>query len=478
MQILFISAEVYPFAKRGGLADVVGSLPIALQKLGHDVRVVMPAYRMIEDAYHAGKYDLASMDAKLQVRVDGTTIETGVFEGRLPNSDVPIYFIAKGDLLGRPQIYGYSDDAYRFSFLSKAALQLAVENLQWRPDVVHTHDWHTAPAVTWLATAGQSDSRYQNIPTVFTIHNLAHQGHTAWHIFDYLGIASHSLHEEAFGMVNFMARGIYHATKITTVSPTYAQEITTVQGGAGLDGLLRHRLYDLSGILNGLDYDVWNPETDPNLAANFSADSLEERLKNKRQLQKNLGLAIQPDHPVVAMISRLDWQKGLDLMGEIVHRLMTEQAGPAQFVLLGSGETEYEQMFSQFAQYYPGKLSATLAYRAELAPLIYGGSDMFLMPSLFEPCGLGQLIAMRYGCLPVARVTGGLADTIEDTQTGFLFDGYSSDSFWHALQRATYTYNTDKQTWQAMQQDAMSRDFSWDKSALQYEELYSWMVVN
>lgn len=472
MQILFISAEVFPFAKQGGLADVVGSLPIALAKLGHDVRVVMPAYRSIEDAFHDGKYELSTLDQRLQVRVDGGTIEAGVFEGRLPGSDVPIYFIGKGDLLGRPQIYGYQDDAYRFAFLSKAALQLAIEQLEWRPDVVHTHDWHTAPAVTWLATAGQTDPRYQNIPTVFTIHNLAHQGHTSWHVLDYMGIATHSLYEETYGLVNFMARGIYHATKINTVSPTYAQEITTVQGGAGLDGLLRHRLYDLSGILNGLDYSVWDPHTDPALAAGFSIDNLNDRRINKEALQTKLGLTVDDTLPIVAMVSRLDWQKGLDLMGEVVHRLLTDQAGPVQFVLLGSGEAEYERMFAQYAQYYPQKMSATLAYRAELAPLIYAGSEMFLMPSLFEPCGLGQLIAMRYGCVPIARLTGGLADTIEDGQTGFLFDGYTTDSFWHAIQRATYTFNTDKTEWEKMQIAGMSRDFSWDQSAGEYEQLY------
>lgn len=476
MRILFISAEVYPFAKTGGLADVVGSLPIALAKLGHDVRVVMPAYRAIEDSFHTGKYDLTTRVENLQVRVDGGQIEAGVFEGRLPKSDVPIYFIAKGDLLGRPQIYGYPDDAYRFSFLSKAALQLAVEELEWRPDVVHTHDWHTAPAVTWLATAAQADPRYQNIPTVFTIHNLAHQGHTSWHILDYLGIATHSLHEESYGLVNFMARGIYHATKINTVSPTYAQEITTVQGGAGLDGLLRHRQADLSGILNGLDYEVWDPQSDSEVAAGYSATSLADRQINKAALQTRLGLTVQNDYPLLAMVSRLDWQKGLDLMGEVVHRMMTDQAGPTQFVLLGSGEAEYEQMFSQFAQAYPSKLSATLAYRAELAPLIYAGSDMFLMPSLFEPCGLGQLIAMRYGCLPIARVTGGLADTIIDGQTGFLFDGYTTDSFWNAIQRATQTYNTDQESWKNMQVEAMTQDFSWTQSAIDYEQLYKLCV--
>ncbi len=472
MKILFLSAEVFPFAKRGGLADVVGALPKYLRRLGHDVRVMMPAYRQIEDGYHSGGVEVLPLDQKLQVPISGAAIEAGVFQGRLPDSDVPIYFIAKGDLLGRYQVYGYDDDPYRFAFFSRAALQLAVEGLDWRPDVVHTHDWHTAPAVTWLATAGQADERYRGIPTLFTIHNLAHQGHTSWQIFDYLQVITHALHEEPYGMVNFMARGIYHATKINTVSPTYAQEIMTLQGGAGLDGLLRHRRQDLFGILNGIDYDVWNPMTDPNLPVQFDKDTLETRRENKIALQKELGLEMRPEVPVVSMVSRLDWQKGLDLMGEVVHRLLTGEAGPAQFVLLGSGESDYEQMFAQFAQYYPGRVSATLEYRADLAPRIYGGTDMFLMPSLFEPCGLGQLIALRYGCVPIVRATGGLADTIFDGETGFVFDGYSTESFWRAVQRATYTHNVDPTYWQEMQVKGMAQDFSWDKSAREYEELY------
>ena len=475
MKILFISAEVFPFAKRGGLADVVGSLPKILAQYGHDVRVMMPAYRSIEEAYHEGRWGLTSTDIKLDVPINGSTIESGVFTAKIPNSTVPVYFIAKGDLLGRPEIYGYSDDAYRFAYFSRAALQLAVEELEWRPDVVHAHDWHTAPAVTWLATAGASDPRYQNIPTVFTIHNLAHQGKTSWHITDYLQIITHSLEEEAYDTINFMARAIYHATKVNTVSPTYAQEITTRQGGADLDGLLRYRKEDLHGILNGLDYEVWNPEKDQHLAQTYTADTLSQRAANKAALQKSLGLPQRDDIPLISMISRLDWQKGLDLMGEAVHRLLEGQSGEAQFVLLGSGDAEYEEMFTQFMTRYPDKASVTLAYRADLAPLIYAGSDMFLMPSLFEPCGLGQLISMRYGCIPIVRATGGLADTVWDEQTGFVFDGYDSGSFWRAIQRATYTYNTDQPYWQNMVRQAMQQDFSWHRSAREYEALYEEM---
>ncbi|MFK7801849.1 MAG: glycogen synthase [Anaerolineae bacterium] len=476
MKILFISAEVYPFAKRGGLADVVGSLPKELEKMGHEVRIVMPAYGMIEDAYAEGSLDIRPMALDLNVQVEGKYVETGVFVGTLPDTEIPVYFIANQMLLGREEIYGYDDDVYRFSFFSKASLQFMVETLVWQPDVLHAHDWHTAPAVTWLATAGQTDPRYRDIKSLYTIHNLAHHGRATWHIFNYLQLHTHSLTEEAYNEVNFMARGIFHANKVNTVSPTYAEEIMTQSGGTGLDGLLRYRSSDVSGILNGLDTVVWNPAKDKNLTARYSAGKLHPRKKNKAKLQEMLGLELNPDIPMLAMISRLDYQKGLDLMGEVVYRLLQGECGPVQIVLLGSGQPEYEEMFRQFAESFPEKMAAVFAYRADLAPLIYAGSDMFLMPSLFEPCGLGQLIAMRYGNVPIVRATGGLADTVIDNETGFVFDHYSTNSFWHSVQRAIYVYNTDKPQWKKIQKAGMKRDFSWGNLAEKYVELYEQML--
>ena len=476
MKILFISAEVYPFAKVGGLADVVGSLPKELEKMGHDVRVVMPAYGLIERGYADRTLNIQPMPINLSVQLEGQWIESGIFTGTLPDSDIPVYFVANQMLLGREQVYGYDDDVYRFAFFSKAALQFMVETLAWQPDVLHAHDWHTAPAVTWLATAGQSDSRYREIKSLFTIHNLAHHGRAHWHIFDYLQLHSHSLAEESYDEVNFMARGIYHAAKINTVSPTYAAEIMTQSGGTGLDGLLRYRSPDVSGILNGLDTVVWNPAKDKNLEARYSAGKLHPRKKNKAKLQEQLGLEQNPDVPMLAMISRLDYQKGLDLMGEVIYRLLEGECGPVQIVILGSGNPDYEEMFRQFAQSYPSKMAAILAYSPALAPLIYAGSDIFLMPSLFEPCGLGQLISMRYGSVPIVRATGGLADTVADGETGFVFDNYSTNSFWHAVQRATYVYNTNQKEWKNIQKNGMKQDFSWGSSAAEYEALYKKMV--
>jgi starch synthase len=244
-----------------------------------------------------------------------------------------------------------------------------------------------------------------------------------------------------------------------------------------LDGLLRHRSYDLHGILNGLDYDTWNPATDSRLPFHFSVDDMNERLQNRRALQAYANLPQRDDVPLLAMVSRLDWQKGLDIMGHTIHQLMNGYAGDAQFIVLGTGDPQFEQMFARLAAYHRGKMTAILSYNAGLAPLIYAGSDMFLMPSLFEPCGLGQMIAMRYGCVPVVRATGGLVDTVQDSITGFAFYDYSWESFWHALQRAIYVYNVDREGWQQIQKNGMTADFSWARSAAGYQQLYEWALA-
>ncbi len=476
MKILFLSAEVAPFAKRGGLGDVAGSLPKALHELGHDVRVVMPAYREIEDSLQSGSYDLHVLESDLKVPTGSALLTAGVLEGRLPDSEVPIYFIAEKNLFDRQEIYGYWDDPYRFAFYSRAALELTLA-LDWRADILHAHDWHAAPAVSWLATAGQADDRFRGIPSLFTIHNLAHQGRASWDILNYLGVVTHSLLEEPYGEVNFMARGIYHATMSNTVSPTYAREIMTPEGGAGLDGLLRFRAFDVHGILNGLDSDVWNPATDPHLAKSYQVDRLEDRAPNKSGLQARAGLPQRNDVPLLAMVSRLDWQKGLDITGHVIHLLMNNYGGEAQFVVLGTGAGEYEQMFAQLASYHRDKMTAFLSYNPELAPLIYAGSDMFLMPSRFEPCGLGQLIAMRYGSVPVVRATGGLADTVRQGLTGFTFFDYSAGAFWRAVSEALYIYYNDKDSWRALQQNGMQEDYSWGRSARGYQQVYEWAIA-
>jgi len=470
MKILFLSAEVAPFKKTGGLGDVGGTLPKALKELGHDVRVVMHAYSSIEESIQSGRYNLSVLPGQLFVPV-GHGQTAGIFQGVLPDSNVPIYFIAERNLFDRGRTYGFEDDPYRFSFFSRAALELAVV-LDWRPDLVHAHDWHTSPAVTWLATSGQSSDFFRGIPSLFTIHNLAHQGNSEWEILNYLGVRTHSLHEEAKGEVNFMARGIYHATLINTVSPTYSKEIKTGDGGAGLDGLLRYRGEGVHGILNGLDYDVWNPKQDIRLPGHFDFDDLDGRAINKRELQAKANLPQRDDIPLIAMISRLDWQKGLDIAGHVLHLLLNGEAGEAQVVVLGTGSPEYESMLAHMAGYHQDTMKAFLEYNAGLAAMIYAGSDMFLMPSLFEPCGLGQLISMRYGSVPIVRETGGLADTVQDGVTGFTFKEYATGAFWNALSRAMQLYQNDKEGWHWIQQNGMMADFSWHRSAQGYDQLY------
>ena len=472
LRILVLSAEVAPFAKTGGLGDVAGALPKALARLGHDVRVVMPAYAAQERAARAGEGGLTSVPGGLIVPTGAGPLSAGLFETRLPGSDVPLYLVAEHSLFDRPNIYGYDDDPYRFAFFSRAALALT-STLDWRPDVVHAHDWHAAPAIMWIATSGAGDDRFRGVATLFTIHNLAHQGRSSRNALRYLGAESlPMLEERGWDEVNFMARGIYHATAINTVSPTYAKEIMTPEGGNGLDALLRARGDDVHGILNGLDTGVWNPATDARLAQDFDASRPHLRVANKLALQARLGLPQDERVPLVAMVTRLDAQKGMEITGHVIHLLLSGSAGEAQFVVLGTGAKLYEDAFAHLASYHRSKMAAVLRFEADLAPLIYGGSDLFLMPSLFEPCGLGQLIAMRYGSVPVVRATGGLADTVRDGHTGFTFGPFTAEAFWMALQRALLVYNTDRDGWARVRADGMAADFSWEDSAKSYERLF------
>ena len=477
LRILMLSAEVAPFAKTGGLGDVAGALPKALAQLGHDVRVVMPAYREQEREAAAGQGGFAAIPGGLTVPTGAGTLAAGILQTVLPGSDVPVYLIAERSLFDRPNIYGYDDDPYRFAFFSRAALELSAA-WGWRPDIVHGHDWHAAPAVMWLATVGRGDDRFAGIATVFTIHNLAHQGRSSRRAAHYLGVDAPPLVEEGgWDEVNFMARGIYHATLVNTVSRTYAREILTREGGNGLDALLSARRNDVHGIVNGLDYDVWDPATDGRLVETFDVSSLARRPANKVALQRRLGLTADETVPLVAMVTRLDAQKGMEITGHVIHLLMSGLAGEAQFVVLGTGAKRYEDAFAHLAAYHPRKMAAVLTFASDLAPQIYAGSDLFLMPSLFEPCGLGQLIAMRYGSVPVVRGTGGLADTVRDGQTGFSFSEFTAESFWTALQRALLVHNTDADAWARLQRSGMSENFSWRASASEYAQLYDQALV-
>jgi starch synthase len=469
VRILFLSAEVNPFSKVGGLGDVAGSLPRALESLGHDVRIVTPAYRATEEALRRGGGPQALAPVRVPVR-DGTTgVEAGVLEDRLPDSEVPVYLLAHRPLYDRERVYGYEDDPYRFAFLCRGAFEL-LDAIGWKPEILHAHDWHAAPAVAWLALS--ADSRFAGMPTVFSIHNLSHQGHAPTDTLAYLRLLARPLPEERLGEVNFMARGIWHADTVSTVSPTYAREILSPEGGGGLDGLLRQRRADLRGIVNGLDTAEWNASRDLRLPRTFDAGSLDGRAENKRALQKRAGLPLRDHVPVVAMVTRLERQKGLEITGQVLHQLLngTEQA---QVVVLGSGAPEYAAMLRHIAGYHRRKMACFLdVFDNDLAHLIYGGADLFLMPSLFEPCGLSQLIAMRYGCVPVVRTTGGLADTVSDGVTGFAFAQFTAEAFWRALSRALRFFREAPEAWRTMQRSGMAADRSWEHSALQYVDLY------
>jgi len=500
LKILFLAAEAVPFAKVGGLADVAGSLPRAIRALGHDIRLMMPRYGTIRsDQFRLEKigeaFPIPIGPGEGHIHLIGVTIDEET------NGDVPVYLVWNEHYFSsRDRIYGFEDDAQRFAVFGRASLA-ALHLLDWKPDVIHVNDWHTGIVPTWLDTAGRRDPYYGDIPTLFTIHNLAYQGVTGRLIltFAQMEYVKH-LPIEQPGTVNWMAQGIAHADLVNTVSKRYAQEILTPEVGMGLDSLLRERQDQLFGVLNGIDYKQWNPVTDPHIPHRFDVETLDRRSANKTALQQQARLPARPDVPLVGMVSRLDTVKGMDLMEPVLEWLLggTSPAtastrggepfvpGPkdqglaereAQFVLLGTGRPQYHEMFERIQARFPDRMRAFLKFDDVLARRIYAGADMFLMPSSVEPCGLGQMIAMRYGCVPVVRATGGLADTVADYTakrgrgTGFTFTDYTPEACRDALERALKVYHK-KKAWRRAQQRGMGIDFSWSASAQEYIKLY------
>jgi starch synthase len=464
-RLLFLAAEAVPFAKVGGLADVAGSLPRAIRALGHDVRLMMPRYGTIRsDQFHLEKigepFHVPVGPGEECVHLIGTTLDGGV----------PVY------LLWNEQYFssGFEDDAQRFAVFGQASLA-ALRLLDWKPDVIHTNDWHTGLVPTWLDTAGREDPFCRDIATLFTVHNLTYQGIAGRLIltFSQMEYVEHLAVEQP-GTVNWMAQGIAHADLINTVSPRYAQEILEPEMGMGLDSLLRERQERLFGVLNGIDYEQWNPATDPNIPHRFDIETLDRRAANKTALQQQARLPVRSDVPLVGLVSRLDTVKGMDLMEPVLEWLL---GGEGQFVLLGTGMPQYHEMFERVQARFPDRMHAFLKFDAALAQRIYAGADMFLMPSAVEPCGLGQMIAMRYGCVPVVRAVGGLADTVTDYTaqrrrgTGFVFTDYTPEACQEALERALKAYR-NKKTWRGLQRRGMKTDFSWSASAQEYVKLY------
>jgi starch synthase len=479
-KLLFVASEAFPLVKTGGLADVAGSLPEVLRQKGMDVRLLLPAYadllRHLDaplDAVH--ELELAGHRVRiLECRLPGTPLRTWLLEH-------PLFSERAGnpyhDAAGVP----WPDNADRFMLLSRAAAHLSLAHtstastpLGWQPDILHCNDWHTGPAIALL----QQHARRPR--TVFTIHNLAHMGIFDRETFDRLQLPEQFWQEqglEYYGQCSFIKGGLVFADEITTVSPTYAQEICSAPGGMGLEGLLSQRRGHLVGILNGIQSNVWDPACDPHLKQPYDASSLPLKAVNKTALQRELGLAQRQDCPLLGFVGRLVEQKGLELMLPVLERLLES---PAQIVLLGTGEVRYEQALQALAAKWPTQLAVVLAYNESLAHKIEAAADIFLMPSLFEPCGLNQLYSLRYGTPPVVREVGGLADTVTDasdrtlqsgTATGFVFRQPLPGEFLDATRRAIGLWH-NKTAWRGIQQTAMAQDFSWQRSAEHYLELY------
>ncbi len=472
LRILILAAEIVPFVKVGGLADVVGALPKALAAFGHDVRLAMPRYGQVDPE----RFKLSTVLDSVTVDMTKYSVQVSVRQGSI-GEDIPVYMIDAPRYFERENIYGYTDDGERFILFCRATLE-AIRALDWSPDIIHCNDWHTGIVPNWMHTIYRDDPFYSDSATAYTIHNLAYHGIFGYRILEVAGVAAQGFLypqiAELANVVDIMGRGILFADAITTVSERYAQEILTPTFGERLDHLLRSRHDRLFGILNGIDYQEFNPATDRYIPQQFDIHSLDKRAENKRALQERAHLPVNADVPLIAMISRITDQKGFDLLAQIAEPLLAQGV---QFVILGIGDQHYHEMFRNLAIRHPEQVASFLTFNSELAQCIYAGSDMFLMPSRFEPCGLGQLIAMRYGSVPIVRAVGGLADTVQeyDPRTGegngFTFTNYDPWELFAAIVRALEVYRS-KDIWRTLQPRGMNADHSWHASALRYVEVY------
>jgi len=476
-KVLFVASEVVPFAKTGGLADVAGALPKALAKRGHEVIVVMPRY------YSIDKGKLQHVPGELGVPMGSMgELWAGVYESLLPGSDVKIYFIDYEHFFGRGGLYAennvsYADNDNRFIFLSKAAMQLA-KKLRFQPDIIHANDWHTATIPLLRNTRYVFDPDFSRAATVLTIHNLHYQGHFFKGAVDVLEVGwEHFTPDELeeFDGVNFLKAGIAHADAVTTVSRQYAREIQTPEFGWGLEEHIKKHNHKLYGILNGVDYDEWSPAVDPLIAKHFDVDDMSGKAVCKKDLQQEFGLPVREDVPLIGFIGRFVDQKGIGLIASVMHKILQMDV---QLVFLGSGEKWAEGFFSELAGRHPDKIGTYIGYNNTLAHRIEAGCDLFLMPSLFEPCGLNQIYSLRYGTLPVVRATGGLEDTIENyhpetgSGNGFKFYEASPDAFFNTLTWAVDLYYNNREAFDNLRKNAMKARFSWDEAAEIYTELY------
>jgi starch synthase len=479
-----IASECVPYAKTGGLADVVGSLPPVLRALGHDVIVIMPRYGSID----ADKFGLRRFYNSMGVWMGN--VQEWCAVDLANGAGMPTFFVESDQYFARPGLYhdadynDFQDNPRRFAFLTRAGLQLC-HDIGFAPDVVHVHDWQTALAAAYLKIWHWNDPVLGKAASLLTIHNIAYQGKYPASHFDYIGLQWRNFTPDKFedyGGVNFLKGGIVYADMVNTVSPTYARETRTPELSYGLAPYLNDRGDDYVGILNGVDYTQWNPAVDPLIPAQYTVDDLSGKAICKLELQRRFELEENPNIPIVGVVSRLVEQKGLDLLAQSIQRIVESML--VQFVILGSGDKGLETFFGSLPRRYPGRIGAWIGYNNELAHWIEAGSDFFIMPSIYEPCGLNQIYSLKYGTLPIVRATGGLDDTVEQYDeatgggTGFKFWEPSPTAIYYAVGWAVSTYFDRRHHIEQMMRTAMAQDYSWEKSAAEYELLYERAIAN
>jgi starch synthase len=480
MKIAFVTTECFPYIKTGGLADVAGSLPVELTKQGCEVKIFLPKYFLIDENRYELTYNWNI--GEMPIRINGIIRSVHIHQAKLPNTDIDVYFIDCPHYFHRHRVY--TDDPgedERFTLFSKGVIE-TLQRIEWSPDVIHCNDWQTGLIPLFIKDNYSWDKFFDKTATLFSIHNIGYQGRFSKSVLFSAEINGDLFYPdgpvEHGGGISFMKAGISFADIINTVSNTYAHEILTPEYGAGLEATLKKRAEDLYGILNGVDYSVWNPQTDKNLPYNYSTNNLSGKLLNKKFLLEHFGVPFNKDVPLIGIVSRMVLQKGFDIFVDVINDLMDLKA---QWIILGSGEEKFEELFRWLSNQYPEKVGTYIGYNNELSHLIEAGSDMFLMPSRYEPCGLNQIYSLKYGTVPIVRKTGGLADTVKDWDeensygfdhgNGFSFYDYSGYALYKSVERAVNAFKL-KDIWKKIQTNGMKMDFSWTRSAEKYLELY------